>query len=114
MFDAAQAVDSASSGPARPDFDRDPAGGKIRERLHDRERTDPVGPVRGQLENAILERSDTAERTRDGHTDAFGVLGHVQARIALGLPRGGNDEVVTPIHPAGGLAVDVVADLETL
>ena len=97
---------------ACPELDRDPAGRQVRKRLHDRERIDPVGASRLQLQNTVLERSHTPKRAGDRNTDAVAVRGHVQTGVRLSLPRRRDHQMRTAIHPARALPIDVLLHLE--
>ena len=100
--------------PARAELDRHPARGKVRQGLHDRERADPLRTAAVELQDAILEGSDPAERARDRHTDALGVRPDVELRVGLGLARRCKREMRAPVHAAHRLVVDVVGDLQPL
>ena len=114
MFDAAQAVHSETQRPAGPELDRDPARSEVRQGLHDREGAHALGAAPLDLQDALLERADTADRRRDRRPGALGDASDVEARVGLRLARGRQHELRAPVHPAGRLPVDVRVDVEIL
>ena len=105
---------SGEQRTARPELDRHPAGSKVRKRLHDRERTHPVGArlarCRTQSSNDATPPSalPTAAPTRSA------VPRDVEAGSLLRLSGRRDDEMGTAVHPPRRLASTYSCDVELL
>jgi len=110
MFDAAQAVPCASSGPRVPSsIDIQPAG-RLGSVCPIQKGLTRAGPLFAAWSTVCSNDATPPSALPTANTCAFAERFFVQRRVGLGLSRRGHDKVRTPIHPVRGLPIDVLAD----